>query len=115
MGHKNVWVLDGGLPAWAKRSSCKKTKDEIYQSGNFKSNFNQMVKFTEDILKNIDTKLFFIDARSKDRFFSETAEPRAGLRSGHIPGSINIPYTDIVHDGYFYQRKLKEITNQENH
>jgi hypothetical protein len=67
-----------------KRSSCKKTKDEIYQSGNFKSNFNpKMVKFTEDILKNIDTKLFF-DARSKDRFFSrETTEPRAGLRS-HI-------------------------------
>jgi hypothetical protein len=44
------------------------TKDEIYQSGNFKSNFNpEMVKFTEDILKKYRYKEL-IDARSKDRF-----------------------------------------------
>jgi hypothetical protein len=39
-------------------SSCKKPKDEIYQSGNFKLQ-PKMVKFTEDILKNIDTKKLF--------------------------------------------------------
>lgn len=118
MGHENVWVLDGGLPAWAKADlPVEKTKDEIYQSGNFKSNFNpKMVKFTAEILRNIDTKeAVLIDARSKDRFLGETAEPRAGLRSGHIPGSINIPYTDIVHDGYFLSKeKLTAILpNQE--
>jgi 3-mercaptopyruvate sulfurtransferase SseA len=37
-GTQNVWVLDGGLPAWAKSIFLRKTKDEIYQSGNFKSN-----------------------------------------------------------------------------
>lgn len=118
MGHENVWVLDGGLPAWAKANlPVEKPKTEIYEKGNFKSNFNpKMVKFTAEILKNIDTKeALLIDARSKDRFLGETTEPRAGLRSGHIPGSVNIPYTDIVHDGYFLSKeKLKEILpNQE--
>jgi thiosulfate/3-mercaptopyruvate sulfurtransferase len=46
--------------------------------------------------------------------FSVKLQNRAGLRSGHIPGSINIPYTDIVHDGYFYPKKTKRILpNQE--
>jgi thiosulfate/3-mercaptopyruvate sulfurtransferase len=60
MGHKNVWVLDGGLPAWAKANlPVEKTKDEIYQSGNFKSNFNGNGEIYRRYPKNIDTKKLF--------------------------------------------------------
>lgn len=113
MGHENVWVLDGGLPAWAKANlPVEKATQETHKSGDFKSNFNPtMVKYTAEILANIDSgKSVLVDARSSDRFLGETEEPRAGLRSGHIPGAINIPYTDIVQNGYFLSKeKLNSI------
>ena len=40
-----------------------------------------------------------VDARSADRFRGETPEPRAGVRSGHIPGSLNLPFGEIVENG----------------
>jgi thiosulfate/3-mercaptopyruvate sulfurtransferase len=47
---------------------------------------NQLFKTKEQVLENIQTKeALLVDARSTDRFLAETEEPRAGLRSGHIP------------------------------
>ncbi len=40
-----------------------------------------------------------VDARPADRFRGEAPEPRPGVRPGHIPGSLNVPYTDLVKDG----------------
>ena len=40
-----------------------------------------------------------VDARPADRFRGETPEPRAGVRPGHIPGSLNVPYTKLVENG----------------
>jgi len=40
-----------------------------------------------------------VDARAPGRFAGTAPEPRAGLRAGHIPGSINVPYTDLLDDG----------------
>ncbi|MBU0942172.1 MAG: sulfurtransferase [Bacteroidetes bacterium] len=118
MGHENVWVLDGGLPAWVKADfPIEKISPNTFAPGNFESNFNpSMVKNTADVLDNIKSKTaVLIDARSNDRFLGLTPEPRAGLRSGHIPGAINIPYTDLVQNGYFLSKeKLKAILpNQE--
>ncbi|NRT16783.1 thiosulfate/3-mercaptopyruvate sulfurtransferase [Flavobacterium sp. 28A] len=118
MGHKNVWVLNGGLPAWAKENlPVEKSVKNDYESGDFESNFNsKMVKSKEQILNNIDSKeAILIDARSSDRFYGETEEPRAGLRSGHIPGAINIPYTDLLENGLFLSKeKLATVLpNQE--
>jgi thiosulfate/3-mercaptopyruvate sulfurtransferase len=118
MGHENVWVLDGGLPAWAKANHpIEKNDIKTYAKGDFKSNFNPAkVTNTADVLANIQTEeALLIDARSNDRYLGLTPEPRAGLRSGHIPGSINVPYTDLVQNGYFLSKeKLKTILpNQE--
>ncbi|WP_367751838.1 sulfurtransferase [Flavobacterium sp. WC2430] len=107
MGHEAVWVLDGGLPAYAKENlPVEKSVKREYPLGNFESNFNpDLVKTKEQILENIDSKeAVLIDARSSDRFLGETKEPRAGLRSGHIPGSINIPYTNLLRDGKFLSK-----------
>lgn len=113
MGHENVWVLDGGLPAWAKADlPVEKPFTRTYERGNFESIFNpSMVKNTAQILVNITSQeALLIDARSSDRFLGETEEPRAGLHSGHIPGAINVPYTNIIKDGYFLSKeKLSAI------
>jgi thiosulfate/3-mercaptopyruvate sulfurtransferase len=116
MGHSTIWVLDGGLPEWAKQGyAVEKSANRFYALGNFLSKFNiELFKTKEQILENIATKeAVLIDARSEDRFLGETEEPRAGLRSGHIPGSINIPYTSLLHDGKFLPKEeLAEILPQ---
>lgn len=118
MGHENVWVLDGGLPAWIRENlPVEKSEKRTYETGNFESKFNpDLVKTKEQILENINKKeAVLIDARSSDRFLGETKEPRAGLRSGHIPGSINIPYTDLLRDGKFLSEdELVKILPQQD-
>jgi thiosulfate/3-mercaptopyruvate sulfurtransferase len=116
MGHDNVWVLDGGLPAWVKENlAVEKTKKSEYSLGDFESKFRpEMVKTKEQVLSNIQTKdAVLIDARSTDRYSGETEEPRAGLRSGHIPGSINIPYSTVLNEGKFLPKEeLQKILPQ---
>jgi thiosulfate/3-mercaptopyruvate sulfurtransferase len=118
MGLSNVWVLDGGLPEWVSQGyEVEKTQKHDYALGNFVSNFKpEMFKTKEQILENIATKdAVLIDARSQDRFLGETPEPREGLRSGHIPGSINIPYTILLNDGKFLPKEeLEKILPQDN-
>lgn len=106
MGHQNIRVLDGGLVEWlnkgfetVKKSDLKQT----YPIGNFKSNFQEAYVISyEDVLENSDTDAFLVvDARSEGRFNGTAAEPRKHLQSGHIPGSINIPYKSLLEDGKF--------------
>ena len=56
-----------------------------------------------DVLRNVETQAeLLLDARAAGRFTAEVPEPRAGMRSGHIPGSANLPYTDLLNaDGTF--------------
>ena len=56
-----------------------------------------------DVLGNVETQAeLVLDARAAGRFTGETPEPRAGMRSGHIPGSASLPYTDLLNaDGTF--------------
>ncbi|WP_348798555.1 sulfurtransferase [Flavobacterium adhaerens] len=118
MGHNNVFVLDGGLPEWIKEGYptekyCKTT----YPKGNFVTNLNlDAIKSKEQILENISSQeALLIDARSSDRFHAIQEEPRAGMRSGHIPNSINIPYTTLQQNGkYKSKSELAEILNFNN-
>lgn len=114
MGHSNVYVLDGGLPEWIKEGfpTEKEQQTTSYPKGNFVAKFQpELIKNKEQILKNISTKkAVLMDARSSDRFHATHEEPRAGLRSGHIPGSINVPFTELQRDGKFKSKEeLKEI------
>lgn len=116
MGHSNVFVLDGGLPEWVKEGfpTEKLQQQNSYPKGNFEAKFQpELIKSKEQILENItNQKAILIDARSTDRFHATHEEPRAGLRSGHIPGSINVPYTELQQDGKFKPTSaLKEILN----
>ncbi|MES2852236.1 MAG: sulfurtransferase [Bacteroidota bacterium] len=109
MGHQNVAVLDGGLPEWVKEGYPVEEIPEnpIYALGDFEAKFiPELVKSKEQILENIQTKdAILIDARAENRFKGIGDEPRPGLRSGHIPGSINIPYTQLLQNGKFLPKE----------
>jgi thiosulfate/3-mercaptopyruvate sulfurtransferase len=103
MGHDKVFVLNGGLLAW-KQAGFETT--ESFAKPEAIGNF--VVDFQADLLINKDQiaaqitqpEITIIDARSADRFYGRVDEPRKGLRKGHIPGSINIPFGSLIESGY---------------
>lgn len=104
MGHESIYVLNGGLPDWIKKGF---PTVENYQSplkkGTFRASLNaEKVKYFDFIRSNISIHNHaVVDARSEDRFKGIVPEPREGLRSGHIPNSINIPYTFVLENGKY--------------
>ncbi|MDY0779278.1 sulfurtransferase [Tenacibaculum sp. IB213877] len=112
-GFNNIAVLDGGLPKWKELgfSTVKPSKKEI-KKGNFKVSFkSDLLVNTQEVLTAIKNDFCIVDARSEDRFSGIVPEPRKGLRSGHIPNSVNLPYTSLFnHDGTFLSKeKLQTI------
>ncbi|MBB6255341.1 3-mercaptopyruvate sulfurtransferase [Nitrospirillum iridis] len=102
-GHDRVFVLDGGLPKWlaegrpveAGAASPKAAGVPITAHLN-----PALVRNADAVLANVERKVEqVIDARSQGRFEATAPEPRAGLRGGHIPGSRNVPYTDLISGG----------------
>ncbi len=59
-----------------------------------------MVRTIDDVVATLaDRSATVLDARAAGRFTGAVAEPRPGMRSGHIPGAINIPFTEVLQDG----------------
>ena len=113
MGHTDIAVLDGGLPAWIKEGySVTAIEERTYKKGDFEADFNpNMIKNKEQVFDNITTEeALLIDARSTERFHATIQETRVGIRNGHIPGSINIPFETLLEDGKYKSREeLSEI------
>lgn len=112
-GHKNTYVLNGGLPAWIEGGFGTVEKYELPNNhGAFAANLNStQIKNFEFIRSNILTQSHaVVDARSQKRFQGLISEPRKGLRSGNIPNSINIPYTTVLENGFFKsENELKKL------
>jgi len=103
MGHENVFVLDGGFPDWLNHGNEIETKDTPFSEGNFKAHLQaEWVKNFAFVQDNISTqKHLLVDARSEGRFQGTAPEPRPEIRSGSIPNSINIPFTDLIENGKY--------------
>ena len=104
MGHNQVAVLDGGLPAWKKAGlPCgEQAERESSQRGDFIAHpqaglFFDSVQVREALT---DSNFAVLDARSEGRFKGVEPEPRAGLRGGHMPNSLNLPFANVVVDGF---------------
>lgn len=109
MGHKNVAVLNGGLPKWIDAGLGSEFKREYkLLKGDFKAHFNpDYIKFFDDVEQaSLSKSHTIIDARSEARFKSLEAEPRIGLRSGTIPNSVNLPFEDLLEDHQLISRDL---------
>ncbi len=98
MGHDNVSVMDGGLPKWlAEGRSVTSDKPSATPRKLSAKRVDGLVRSREDMLANIDTKAEqVVDARSAGRFNATEPEPRAGMRGGRIPGSMNVPFPDVL-------------------
>lgn len=97
-GHGDVAVLDGGLPKWLAEGRPVEDGPGRAEERHFTARMNSfMLRDKEQILGNLTTRREqVLDARSRGRFAGSDAEPRPGLRSGHIPSSLNLPYTELL-------------------
>jgi thiosulfate/3-mercaptopyruvate sulfurtransferase len=100
MGHNDVVLLDGGLPKWRDEGrSIEDMSPPTYQrhftprqNHALLRDFGQM----EEIQKTGSVQI--VDARSPFRFAGKEDEPRQGVRRGHIPGSTNVHYAELVRE-----------------
>jgi thiosulfate/3-mercaptopyruvate sulfurtransferase len=110
-GHDAAAVLDGGLPKWLNEGRPTASGPPPSPApAEFRPDFRALrLRGVGDILGNVSTaREQVLDARAAGRFTGAVAEPRAGMRSGHIPGSRNLPYTDLLQaDGTF--RPVPEV------
>ena len=101
-GHDNAAVLDGGLPKWLKENRATETGEPAAaRPATFRPDYRAArLRGVGDLLRNVETRAeLVLDARAAGRFTGETPEPRAGMRSGHIPGSASVPYTELLNAG----------------
>lgn len=97
-GHQDVCVLDGGLIRWAKEKRPLEFDEPQVQERHFTARMNYaLVKTKKQMLDNIESQKFqVIDARNEGRYTGVDHEPRPTERRGHIPGSLNLPFTFIT-------------------
>ena len=104
-GHDQAAVLDGGLPKWLREGRAVETGSPAAPAPvAFLPEFRATrLRGVGDVMRNVASQMeLVVDARASGRFTGATPEPRAGMRSGHIPGSANVPYTDLLNaDGTF--------------
>jgi len=110
MGHDKVAVLDGGLNEWMKmKLPTEKRTKKTFEDGDFEAspNGNYVVNYSTIKLNTNQQTFTLIDARSKGRFEGTENEPRKELKSGHIKGSINIPFKNVLSDGKY--KSIEEL------
>jgi thiosulfate/3-mercaptopyruvate sulfurtransferase len=103
-GHDAVVVLDGGLPRWRAEGRPVESGQPAPRPRRFTARLRRrLVRDLDDVRANLTRRREqVLDARSRGRFDGTEPEPRAGLRAGHIPGSLNLPYDQLYGaDGTF--------------
>lgn len=105
-GHDRVRVLDGGLPAWREAGLPTETGEPSPAPARFETTFRpELVRSLDAVRQALTNGVQVLDARPAARFRGEAAEPRLGLRSGHMPGAMNLPFPEVL-DG----PRLKDAT-----
>jgi len=98
-GHDKAAVLDGGLPKWiAEGRMLEAGPARQAKPATFSAAYRaQRVRGIGDMRDNLTSKAeLVIDARAAGRFKATAPEPRPGLRSGHIPGSVSLPISEVL-------------------
>ena len=100
-GVESVSILAGGLADWQREELPLQQGDVELPEGDFDVNFDPMVikRLTDVLLVSHEGTAQIVDARPAPRFNAQADEPRPGLRRGHIPGALNVPWGDLVENG----------------
>ncbi|WP_064091399.1 sulfurtransferase [Rossellomorea aquimaris] len=117
LGHKNVYVLNGGIKAWKEAGFTTDSIVPTYRPTSYKPSFNEKIVSSQEEIKgalNGARNVTIIDSRNKERYLG-IEEPIDRI-PGHIPGAINAPWTEGVQGGYFLsveeQKKRFEHLNK---
>jgi len=115
MGKTDVAVLDGGFPKWQAEGHPVEDMDPIIRDRHM--TVQRQAGLIKDVTQVASAPKLgdhtILDARANARFRGEAPEPREGLRAGHIPGSRNVPFTDLLRpDGTMKDpEELKDVFN----
>jgi len=106
-GAENVFMLDGGLPAWKAEGRSLEAGEVKRKPTTFKAEMDTgAVAMAGDVQNALNTgSAQIVDARSAGRFAGKEPEPRPGLRPGRMPGAHNVPHADLVENGRLVSRE----------
>ncbi len=113
-GYDNAALLNGGLPGWEAAQYPVAAEITAPKHGRMTASFRPELVWTKDqVAANLDHgQAVLLDARSAPRFRGEQAEPRPGLRRGHIPGALNLPWSELIDPAskrFWPPERLREI------
>ena len=108
MGVRDVRILDGGLAAWTAAGHWLEDGEVRRGERHFTARLdNSAVRNLQEMQSLVaNGGVQILDARGRGRFEGSEAEPRPGLRGGHMPGAINLPWTELVLDGRLKSEKV---------
>lgn len=98
MGHNDVKVLDGGYASWLAEDGSVEDLPPVGVERHFTARVrSDLVKDASQVASASETGSYtIVDARPAARFTGNAPEPREGLPSGHIPGSLSVPASDLI-------------------
>ncbi|WGM31089.1 3-mercaptopyruvate sulfurtransferase [Brevundimonas sp. NIBR11] len=97
MGCDRVQVLDGGLPAWRRVGGALEIGAANPSPAIFRADPRpEMIVGLEGVREALAAERPVLDARGSPRFAGSAPEPRAGLRAGHMPGAVNLPFAELL-------------------
>jgi thiosulfate/3-mercaptopyruvate sulfurtransferase len=116
MGHDRVKVLDGGFPKWTREGRAVESGPAKIRAANFSAiPMPAIMRNFDDVMGIVrDRSAQLVDARSPGRFSGSEAEPRAGVRGGHMPGAANVHFRTLLtaDDTFKPPGQLREIFEQ---
>ena len=110
-GHRDVRILNGGLKKWRAEGLPVESGEVTAKTATFKASYDaKRVRSIEQMIANVKSRAEqVIDARAADRFEGRAPEPRAGIRAGHIPGALNLPYNTLFDAATGTMKPLEEL------
>jgi thiosulfate/3-mercaptopyruvate sulfurtransferase len=117
-GLEEVRILEGGLPKWIKEgrpleTGAARPRPPRSFTPQLEESFVASLDEVRQALATGSAQV--VDARPADRFHGQAPEPRPGLRSGHMPGSLNLPFVEIVEHGRLKSPEALKAAFAEHH
>lgn len=107
-GHQKVSLLDGGMPKWRAENRPVESQVQSFSNSHYSAVKDESrVRDRKQVLANIENQSEqIVDARARGRFEGTAPEPRPESRSGHIPGSLNVPFTELLNENGTYKDNM---------
>ena len=110
-GHSDVRILNGGLKKWRAESRTVDAGEVTAKPAIFNASYDaRRVRSIEQMMANVERRAEqVLDARASDRFEGRAPEPRPGIRAGHIPGALNLPYNNLFDAATGTMKPIEEL------